>query len=915
MRKSALGIAVFNALLVSALVGPASARTSPASTSGASCESDVAVIDNNFPTGAFAACEVVSEKRFKLTIAPEDEGDINCSAWYAFRVTPRKNTRITVELDYTKCGHRYWPKSSTDGQNWDYLPERYVSVEGERGERTATIKLKTGKRAQFIAAQEILPPSVYDAWLDSQEGKPITERRLLGKSAHQRDIEMLTIADPGFAQRETVVLVGRQHPPEVTGALAMFPFMETLMGDSELAKAYRARFETITVPLLNPDGVVYGHWRHNTGGVDLNRDWGPFTQPETQLMNRVLRQIEADPNRKLRLLLDFHSTNRDVFYTIPDKLPTDPPLFTKNWLERYQERMTGYEVDRDARHTVGRPISKAHTFDIYGAPAITFEIGDETDRKLITRIGRESAIAMMETLLKTVPPAPAQANQVPPETTIIAGGMVYDGSGQDGAQVDIAISGDTISYVGSDALERFPEAKLIDASGLIVAPGFIDPHTHAGSDLASDDAERRANLAFGYQGVTTVVIGNDGFGYPGVYEMATAAEKLGIGTNVAFLAGLGPIRESVLGKEDVAPNAAQLEQMKSLTRNAMCEGAFGFSAGLYYVPQNYAETDEVIALARIAGELGGYYDTHMRDESNYNITVTGALRETLRIGREADIPVHIAHIKALGPAVWGHSEQMIAMIEDARAEGQRVTADQYPWTASGTRISNALVPRWALEGGLDQLRARLIDEETFGRIIVEMEQALARRGGADRLLVTGQLGEAAAPIGKTLAEIAEQQDVSAIEAAIDILRSGDARVASFNMNPDDIAAFARQGWVVTGSDGSTGHPRKYASFPKAYRDLVSDEGGMSLARFIRRSSGQTADIIGLERRGYLKPGYFADIVIFDPAEFSPQASYQSPREYALGVRHLIVNGTPLVSEGEYSGQLPGQALLKQTDCG
>lgn len=367
------------------------------------CENRAAIVDKSFPTGAFANCEAEGKKRFTLTIAPEDEGRINCSAWYAFRLTPQRRGRVTVTLDYTKCGHRYRPKTSTDGVTWTYLRDKDVVVEGEGDDRTARLTIKLRDVPVFVAAQEIIPPSTYDAWLDQVTMADDAERWLLGKSAEGRDIPGMTIAGPQKDQRETVVLVGRQHPPEITGALAMFPFVETLLGDSELAQQYRARFQTIVVPMLNPDGVVRGFWRHNTGGVDLNRDWGPFTQPETKLMEGVFNDIAADPDRTLRLMLDFHSTQRDIFYTIPDELPTDPELFTRDWLARYQERMPDYEVTRDARHTAGRPISKAYVFDTYGIPGVTFELGDETDRELIKRIGEQSALAMMETLLATDP--------------------------------------------------------------------------------------------------------------------------------------------------------------------------------------------------------------------------------------------------------------------------------------------------------------------------------------------------------------------------------------------------------------------------------------------------------------------------------------------------------------------------------
>ena len=405
MRASLIGLVMLSLGLIPA---PALAHEAAAAAeSEVTCAADAATIDKDFPTGAFASCSASGSKRFNLMIAPEDEGDINCSAWYAFRVTPLRAARITINLDYETCGHRYWPKTSTDGVNWTPVSPDDVKVEGERGARTAQIRLRTGDQPVFVAAQEILPPSVYDAWLDGFSAKPFFTRGVLGQSAERRDIEIVRIADSVATPGETVVLVGRQHPPEITGALAMFAFAETIMGDSDLAQAYRVRFETLMVPLLNPDGVVRGHWRHNTGGVDLNRDWGPFTQPETALMKGVLDSVAADPLRELRVLIDFHSTNEDVFYTIPDDLPTDPELFTRNWLDLYQERMPDYTVNRDARHDVGRPVSKAYAYDTYGVPGITFEIGDETDRALIRRIGREAAIAMMQVMLETPVPAAA----------------------------------------------------------------------------------------------------------------------------------------------------------------------------------------------------------------------------------------------------------------------------------------------------------------------------------------------------------------------------------------------------------------------------------------------------------------------------------------------------------------------------
>lgn len=492
---------------------------------------------------------------------------------------------------------------------------------------------------------------------------------------------------------------------------------------------------------------------------------------------------------------------------------------------------------------------------------------------------------------------------------LISGGLVYDGTGAPPQVKDIAIEDGRILAVlpvGAPVIA----GQTIDARSLAVAPGFIDPHTHAADDLQSDDDRARANLPWLYQGVTTVVVGNDGDGDPHVARIAAEARVAGIGSNVAYLVGFGHVRAAAMGEDDRAPTAQEMAAMEDLVTSAMCEGAFGFSAGLYYTPQNFAGFDEVATLTARAVEQGGYYDTHLRDESDYSIGLLGAVDEALAIGAQSGAPVHISHVKALGPAVWGQSADVITRIEQARSTGQRVTADQYPWRASGTRVSNALVPRWALDGGLEGLRMRLDDPAEREAIAVEMRANLQRRGGADALLFTGALGGSDVASGQTLAAYADGLGLGAVEAAIALLRDGDMRVASFNMNPEDIASLAVQDWVVTGSDGSSGHPRKYASFPKAYQDLVVQGGMMSLERFIQRSTAQTAEIIGITDRGRIAPGLVADIVVFDPATYSPRATYEQPRELSAGVRYLLVNGALAIADGDYTGVLSGNTLLR-----
>lgn len=362
-----------------------------------------AKLDMNFPSGNMASCKPSGDNQFSISLEPEDAPPINCSAWYAFRVTPSSavtnSQKIMVRLSYETCGHRYWPKTSFDGISWNYLPERDVKITEVDGVRQADITLKLDGRPIFVAGQEIIVPATYRSWIEGVTASEQVETFLLGKSAEGRDIPAVTIKAPGTSPKRQVVLIGRQHPPEVTGALALLPFVETLLANTSLAQQYRAEFETIVVPMLNPDGVVRGHWRHNSGSTDLNRDWGPFKQPETQLMDGLLSQIENDPDRQLSFFVDFHSTQRDIFYTIPDEFPTKPALAIKNWLGLLQERMPDYEVKRSSSSNLAQANSKNYVYKRYGVPTVTYEMGDETDRKLISEIAEEAATAMMETLL------------------------------------------------------------------------------------------------------------------------------------------------------------------------------------------------------------------------------------------------------------------------------------------------------------------------------------------------------------------------------------------------------------------------------------------------------------------------------------------------------------------------------------
>ena len=491
---------------------------------------------------------------------------------------------------------------------------------------------------------------------------------------------------------------------------------------------------------------------------------------------------------------------------------------------------------------------------------------------------------------------------------LVSGGLVVDGTGTAGRRADVGVRGDRIVFIGNAARSRVTSAQTIDASGLVVAPGFIDPHTHTFDDLNS--AEGRGNAGYLMQGVTTVITGNDGGGPLDAGATLAAWNRDRIGTNAAILVGHGSVRRAVLGMSSAAPTAAQLDSMRSLVSQAMRGGALGMSTGLYYAPGSYATTDEVIALARVAAQHGGIYDSHLRDESSYTIGLLAAVTEAIRIAREARIPVNISHIKALGTDVWGRSDSVIALIRQARSQGLAVTADQYPYLASGTSIRASLLPRWAEAGGPDSLRGRLADSAMRARLVTEMTDNLRRRGGPESLLITSARQDSSL-IGKTLGAIATERGLPPIEAALAIIsRGGDASVASFNMSEDDVRNFMRQDFVSTGSDGSGGHPRKYGTFARKLRQYVFTEKLITLPFAIRASSSLTAANFGIQNRGTLRSGYFADIIVFDTATVADSATYREPELLAAGMRHVIVNGIVAVKDGKVTDAMAGRALSR-----
>lgn len=524
---------------------------------------------------------------------------------------------------------------------------------------------------------------------------------------------------------------------------------------------------------------------------------------------------------------------------------------------------------------------------------------------------RSARSASLATLVAVTFAATAAAQQQ--VDVLIRGGTIVDGTGSAARVGDVGITGDRITFVGDANASRVTGRRSIDANGLVVAPGFIDPHTHTGGDLSSAQSRNgvpnRANLPYLLQGVTTVLTNNDGGGPINIAKQLDGWTKAGIGTNAAVFVGQGSVRGAVVGPTATAATPAQMDSMRAVVRHAMDAGAIGMSTGLFYAPGSYATTEEVIELSKVAAAKGGVYDSHIRDESSYSVGLIGAVNEVLRIGREAKIPVHISHIKALGIDVWGQSDTIIALMKKARAEGIDAVASQYPYTASGTSVSASLLPRWAESGGNDSVRIRLADPATRAKIVPEMEENLRRRGGANTLLMTSTRD--ASILGKRLDEIALTRKTTPIDAAIQIILNGGSSVASFNMSEKDIEKFMVQDFIYTDSDGSDGHPRKYGTFPKLLREYVYTKHVLTLPQAVKRSSSAPARFFGLKDRGTLATGKYADVIVFDPATVADKATYEQPTLLAVGMKYVLVNGVVAVDDGKYAGTMPGRVLKHQ----
>ena len=544
------------------------------------------------------------------------------------------------------------------------------------------------------------------------------------------------------------------------------------------------------------------------------------------------------------------------------------------------------------------------------------------------------AFALAGFLATSAAPPPAAYS------VLIRGGTIYDGSGNDPYVGDVALKGDKIAYVGPHAPGR--AARVIDAKGKAVSPGFINMLSWATESLIADGR----GMSDTYQGVTLEVMGEgDSMGpltprmkqlalkrqgdikYPILWttlgQYLEYLQHKGITPNVASFVGATTVRVHELGEKDVDPTPAQLTRMRALVRQAMKEGALGVGSALIYSPATYAETPELTALVSEAGKCGGMYISHMRSEGN---KLLQAIDELITISKDSGAPAEIYHFKQAGKANWGKIDAAIAKVNAARANGQRITANMYTYTAGATGL-DAIMPPWVQSGGLEAWEKRLKDPAVRARLVKEMrtpsndwENLLLLSGGPENVLLVAFKNPKLKPLtGKTLAEVAKMRGESPEETAMDLVVEDDSRVGTvyFIMDENNVKRETALPWMSFGSDEaspapegvflkSQSHPRAYGNTARLLGHYVRDEHTTTLQDAVRRLTSLPASNIGIKQRGSLKPGYYADIVVFDPATIQDHATFAKPDQLATGVDDVFINGTQVLKNGKHTGAKPGR---------
>lgn len=473
---------------------------------------------------------------------------------------------------------------------------------------------------------------------------------------------------------------------------------------------------------------------------------------------------------------------------------------------------------------------------------------------------------------------------------IIRNARLVDGTGSPWRYADVAVKDGRIAEIGT--LKDAGAELDIDATGLHLTPGFIDIHTHADREV-----EKMPSMEnYLRQGVTTLLGGNCGFSMYPIREHLGKLDNMPLGINYGVLVGHGSLRAEAMGLAMRAPSDDELKAMSLLAGQAMEEGAFGMSLGLYYAPGSFAEEPEVTAVSNAIAAKGGVITIHIRDESDYNVGLLGALREAIAIAENSGAAVQISHLKCMGKATWGLASQALELIDDARRRGLDVTFDQYPYDASGTSFTGAIIPRWAQDGGLAALAERLADPQVMPRVRAEMLENIERRGGPETLVVALYPQEPALQ-GMNLLEVGTELGLEPVDAAIAMQLAGGASLVSFNMKEADIVTIMRHPGGMVVSDGglvSPGqgmpHPRYYGTFPRFLSHYVRDKGLMPLEEGVRRMTSAPAHRVGLWDRGLVAPGLAADLLLIDYEKLSDNSTFSQPHAYNSGIYTALING-------------------------
>jgi N-acyl-D-amino-acid deacylase len=526
-------------------------------------------------------------------------------------------------------------------------------------------------------------------------------------------------------------------------------------------------------------------------------------------------------------------------------------------------------------------------------------------------MARVAIITVLISVLSQSPSLlPAQQPGAAPYDLVIINARIVDGTGNPWFRADVAVKDGRIARIGRVSVEQ--ARKVVDAHNQILAPGFIDVHTHVESIYKQPEAENFVRM-----GVTSLVTGNCGSSAIDVGEFLGRIKQTPLAVNLATLIAHGSVRSQVLGLEDRAPTQEELQKMSALVEQGMKDGAVGLSTGLIYVPGTYAKTDEVVALARVAARYGGLYATHMRNEGD---GVMDAIRESIRIGEQAGLPVEISHFKISSKRLWGQSTATIGLVREARERGLMVTVDQYAYTASSTSL-DSLLPAWALAGGREEGKRRLADKATHERIVREMKETLKQSGFKDYAyaVVAGYEANAAFN-GKSIAEITRQtlgkSDVSAqLEQIFVMYAAGGAGMVYHKMNEDDVARIMREPFTMIASDSGVRrfgegvpHPRGYGNNARVLGHYVRELKLLGLEDAVRKMTSLPAQVFGLRDRGLLREGYAADLVLFDETTVSDRSTFEQPHQYPVGIGYVFVNGQIVLSNGQLTGAHPGAAL-------